>query len=313
MTASCRCCGPTRHPHRRHGRRLRRGRGRPARRPGARRPATATRYRLVGAGRPRLHHGARTAPRASRASPILGCAGAAEYAAYLRTAAEREPRALRRRPLRRAAAAQPRPHRLHARRASGRRWRRCARPASLTRSGVAPGPANGFTLDVIACVERFGSLIDWAMLILNPFEPWPGSLALPACERARRAGARPRGRLRRRLPRRRARRGQRWRRRDHRSFRPAGWVGAARAKLDAMRPIAERHGADAAPAGVPVDARAAGRGLRRPDADPGAGPGRQADRARSARSWPACPPGGYWTTTSWPGSPPWATTRAACG
>ena len=46
--------------------------------------------------------------------------------------------------------------------------------------GVAPGPANGFTLDVIACLERFGELIDWAMLILNPLEPWPGELALPA-------------------------------------------------------------------------------------------------------------------------------------
>ena len=37
--------------------------------------------------------------------------------------------------------------------------------------GVAPGPANGFTLDLIQCFERFGSLIDWAMVILNPFEP----------------------------------------------------------------------------------------------------------------------------------------------
>jgi hypothetical protein len=47
--------------------------------------------------------------------------------------------------------------------------------------GVAPGPANGFTLDVIGCLERFGDLIDWAMLILNPLEPWPGaSRCLPA-------------------------------------------------------------------------------------------------------------------------------------
>jgi aryl-alcohol dehydrogenase-like predicted oxidoreductase len=30
--------------------------------------------------------------------------------------------------------------------------------------------------------------------------------------------------------------------RDHRLFRPQGWVEAGRAKLDAMRPIAERHG-----------------------------------------------------------------------
>jgi aryl-alcohol dehydrogenase-like predicted oxidoreductase len=29
---------------------------------------------------------------------------------------------------------------------------------------------------------------------------------------------------------------------DHRGFRPAGWVEAGRAKLEAMRPIAERHG-----------------------------------------------------------------------
>ena len=46
--------------------------------------------------------------------------------------------------------------------------------------GLAPGPANGFTLDVIGCFERYGELIDWAMLILNPFEPWPGELALDA-------------------------------------------------------------------------------------------------------------------------------------
>src|SRR3984957_2038174 len=55
------------------------------------------------------------------------------------------------------------------------------RDAGLTRRlGVAPGPANGFTLDVIDCFERFGELIDWAMIILNPLEPWPGELALPA-------------------------------------------------------------------------------------------------------------------------------------
>jgi len=50
------------------------------------------------------------------------------------------------------------------------------REAGLTRMiGLAPGPANGFTLDVIDCLERFGSLIDWAMIILNPLEPWPAS------------------------------------------------------------------------------------------------------------------------------------------
>lgn len=48
--------------------------------------------------------------------------------------------------------------------------------------GVAPGPANGFTLDILACLERFGDRIDWAMLILGPLEPWPSGLVLPACE-----------------------------------------------------------------------------------------------------------------------------------
>src|SRR5436309_16064251 len=55
------------------------------------------------------------------------------------------------------------------------------RDAGLTRLiGVAPGPANGFTLDVIDCLERFGEAIDWAMIILNPLEPWPGELCLGA-------------------------------------------------------------------------------------------------------------------------------------
>src|SRR3954463_11900940 len=60
------------------------------------------------------------------------------------------------------------------------------RDAGLTRLlGVAPGPANGFTLDLIDCLERHGELIDWAMVILNPLEPWPGELVL---EPARRQG-----------------------------------------------------------------------------------------------------------------------------
>ncbi len=50
----------------------------------------------------------------------------------------------------------------------------------LDRIGVAPGPANGFTLDILLCLERFGALLDWAMIILNPLEPWPGKLVLPA-------------------------------------------------------------------------------------------------------------------------------------
>src|SRR2546429_4703526 len=55
------------------------------------------------------------------------------------------------------------------------------RDAGLTRLlGVAPGPANGFTLDLIGCFERFGALLDWAMGIFGPLEPWPGGLALEA-------------------------------------------------------------------------------------------------------------------------------------
>jgi aryl-alcohol dehydrogenase-like predicted oxidoreductase len=116
------------------------------------------------------------------------------------------------------------------------------RAAELTRLlGVAPGPANGFTLDLIDCFERFGGRIDWAMIILNPLEPWPGRLVLPA---ARRHGVRLITRVVDYgglfhddvLP------GHQFPRGDHRSFRPAGWIEAGREKLAAMRPIAARHG-----------------------------------------------------------------------
>jgi aryl-alcohol dehydrogenase-like predicted oxidoreductase len=107
--------------------------------------------------------------------------------------------------------------------------------------GVAPGPANGFTLDLIACLERFGDRIDWAMVILNPFEPWPGELCLAAAERQ---GVKvitrvvdygglfwgdlepgmelPKG--------------------DHRAFRPEGWIEAGLEKLKRLDPIRERTG-----------------------------------------------------------------------
>jgi aryl-alcohol dehydrogenase-like predicted oxidoreductase len=107
--------------------------------------------------------------------------------------------------------------------------------------GVAPGPANGFTLDLIDCLERFGDRIDWAMVILNPLEPWPGELVLPAAERH---GVKLITRVVDYgglfhddvLP------GHAFPRYDHRAFRPAGWVEAGRTRLEAMRPIAERHG-----------------------------------------------------------------------
>ncbi|HEU4600194.1 MAG TPA: aldo/keto reductase, partial [Solirubrobacterales bacterium] len=115
------------------------------------------------------------------------------------------------------------------------------REAGLTGAiGVAPGPANGFTLDLISCLERFGDRIDWAMVILNPFEPWPGELCLDAA--AKRGvkvitrvvdyGGLFWGDLR---P------GMELAERDHRAFRPAGWIEAGLQKLDALRPYAERH------------------------------------------------------------------------
>jgi aryl-alcohol dehydrogenase-like predicted oxidoreductase len=116
------------------------------------------------------------------------------------------------------------------------------RDAGLTGAvGVAPGPANGFTLDLIQCMERFGELIDWAMVILNPLEPWPGTMVLgPAYRhdvqlitRVVDYGGLFHDDV---LP------GHRFAERDHRSFRPAGWVERGRERIERMRPTAERHG-----------------------------------------------------------------------
>jgi aryl-alcohol dehydrogenase-like predicted oxidoreductase len=112
--------------------------------------------------------------------------------------------------------------------------------AGLTaKIGVAPGPANGFTLDLIACLERFGERLDWAMIILNPLEPWPGELVLDAAARhdvkvitrVVDYGGLFWGDLR---P------GMELGRTDHRSFRPAGWIEAGLEKLERLRPFAER-------------------------------------------------------------------------
>ncbi|BCX46141.1 oxidoreductase [Haloferula helveola] len=109
------------------------------------------------------------------------------------------------------------------------------------RLGIAPGPANGFTLDVIHCLENFGDLIDWAMLILNPLEPWPVGLALPACEkhgvkvltRVVDFGGLFFGDMK---P------GHEFKPGDHRAYRPEGWVEHGLEKIEKMKPIAERHG-----------------------------------------------------------------------
>lgn len=109
------------------------------------------------------------------------------------------------------------------------------------RLGIAPGPANGFTLDIIHCFEMFGADIDWAMIILNPFEPWPGQHVLGAARKhdvkllARvvdfggifHDDVKP---------------GHKFRDGDHRSYRPAGWVEEGNEKLEKVRPIAEKYG-----------------------------------------------------------------------
>jgi aryl-alcohol dehydrogenase-like predicted oxidoreductase len=107
------------------------------------------------------------------------------------------------------------------------------------RIGVAPGPANGFTLDLISCLERFGERIDWAMIILNPFEPWPGELCLEAAARhdvkvitrVVDYGGLFWGDL---GP------GTELAQGDHRAFRPDGWIEAGLEKLEAVLPIAEQ-------------------------------------------------------------------------
>ena len=118
-----------------------------------------------------------------------------------------------------------------------------AKDAGLTDLlGIAPGPANGFTLDLIDCFERFGERIDWAMLILNPLEPWPVGLSLPACEthgvkvmtRVVDHGGVFHGDL--------GRPGHVFKPGDHRSFRPQGWVEQGMEKAERMRPVAEKYG-----------------------------------------------------------------------
>ena len=119
---------------------------------------------------------------------------------------------------------------------------RAVREAGLTRMlGVAPGPANGFTLDLIDCLERNSDAIDWAMIILNPLEPWPGELVLDA------AGAHRVSVITRvvdygGLFHDDVLEGHAFAEHDHRKFRPDGWVNAGRQKLELMRPYAERHG-----------------------------------------------------------------------
>jgi aryl-alcohol dehydrogenase-like predicted oxidoreductase len=200
--------------------------------------ATRDEYCLIGAVGHDFYEGERDGPKGFPRFTDPALRGPGEYAGYLRMAAEKS--------LERVGASQfdllllHNPDRIGY--SSEVVWDGMAalRDAGLTaKIGVAPGPANGFTLDLISCLERFGERIDWAMIILNPLEPWPGELCLDAAARNDvkvltrvvdygglfwgdlRPGAElPRG--------------------DHRSFRPAGWIEAGLEKLDRLLPIAER-------------------------------------------------------------------------
>ena len=197
-------------------------------------------YCLIGAVGHDFYEGERDGPRGFPRFTDPGLRGAGDYAGYLRMAAERS--------LERIGAASfdllllHNPDRVGY--SSEAVWdgMEALREAGLTaKIGIAPGPANGFTLDLIACLERFGERIDWAMIILNPFEPWPGELCLDAAARhdvkvitrvvdygglfwgdLRPGMELPKG--------------------DHRAFRPDGWIEAGLEKLELVLPVGERAG-----------------------------------------------------------------------
>jgi aryl-alcohol dehydrogenase-like predicted oxidoreductase len=195
-------------------------------------------YCLVGAVGHDFYEGERDGPRGFPRFTDTRLRGEGEYAGYLRMAAERS--------LERLGASAfdllllHNPDRVGY--SSEAVWDGMAalREQGLAAAiGVAPGPANGFTLDLISCLERFGERIDWAMIILNPFEPWPGELCLDAASesdvrvitRVVDYGGLFWGDLR---P------GVELAGGDHRAFRPEGWIEAGLEKLEQVLPIAER-------------------------------------------------------------------------
>jgi aryl-alcohol dehydrogenase-like predicted oxidoreductase len=197
-------------------------------------------YCLIGAIGHDFYEGERDGPRGFPRFTDPRLRGESEYASYLRMAAERS--------LERIDAERfdllllHNPDRIGY--SSEAVWdgMEALREAGLAaRIGIAPGPANGFTLDLIACLERFGERIDWAMIILNPFEPWPGELCLDAAvrndvrviTRVVDYGGLFWGDLR---P------GMELSKGDHRAFRPDGWIEAGLEKLEHVLPIAGRAG-----------------------------------------------------------------------
>jgi aryl-alcohol dehydrogenase-like predicted oxidoreductase len=195
-------------------------------------------YSLVGAVGHDFYAGEREGPRGFPRFTDSRLRGPGEYAGYLRMAAERSLERLDaerfdllllHNPDRVGYSSEPVWDGMAALREEG----------LAAQIGVAPGPANGFTLDLIACLERFGERIDWAMIILNPFEPWPGELCLDAAARhdvkvitrVVDYGGLFWGDLR---P------GMELATGDHRAFRPEGWIEAGLEKLERVLPIAER-------------------------------------------------------------------------
>ena len=115
------------------------------------------------------------------------------------------------------------------------------RQEGLTKEiGIAPGPANGFVPDLVQTFENFGHLIDWAMVILNPLEPWPASFVLDAADRfdvkvitrvLDHGGVfydelKPY---------------HEFKPGDHRAYRPEGWVKRGYDFVERIRPMAEAH------------------------------------------------------------------------
>jgi aryl-alcohol dehydrogenase-like predicted oxidoreductase len=195
-------------------------------------------YCLVGAVGHDFYEGERDGPRGFPRFTDQALRGPDQYAGYLKMAAERS--------LERLGASSFDLLLLHNPDRTGYTseavWDGMAalREAGLANAiGVAPGPANGFTLDLIACVERFGDRIDWAMIILNPFEPWPGELCLAAVAasdirvitRVVDYGGLLWGDIQ---P------GMELAEGDHRAFRPDGWIEAGLEKLERVLPFAER-------------------------------------------------------------------------
>ncbi len=197
-------------------------------------------YCLVGAIGHDFYHGQRDGSKGFPRFTSAALRKPADYASYLRSATEKS--------LARCRADRFDLLLLHNPDSTGYTadsvWKGMAKlkDAGLTSQlGVAPGPANGFTLDLILCLERFQGLIDWAMIILNPLEPWPGRLCLPAAQKTGTKiltrvvdygglfhdDVKP---------------GHQFAPRDHRTFRPAGWVEAGAEKIDRMRAVAEAHG-----------------------------------------------------------------------